>query len=170
MGDELHVLKGARLEIAASAQLNPDVDSLDRLEVVALGDVAAQQAARGQDRVRLTTTLTADHSMWIAARAYGGHQEPQFMTVAHSAAIYVIVDDEPTWKRESVEDLVKLQRQQLNDLLTVPINADGDLEAFETRETIIEQWKKQLPTLTPRVKEADARYQALLDRLNKSRR
>jgi len=108
--------------------------------------------------------------MWIAARAYGGHQEPQFATVAHSAPIYVVVDDEPTWKREAVEELVKLQRGQLNDLLTVPINADGDLEAFETRETIIEQWKKQLPTLTPRIKEADARYQALLDRLRRSRR
>jgi len=170
MGEELHVPRGAKLEIAASARLNPDIDTLDRLEIVSLGDVAATEPARGQDRLRLNTTLTADRSMWIAARAYGGHQEPQFATVAHSAPIYVVVDDEPTWKREAVEELVKLQRGQLNDLLTVPINADGDLEAFETRETIIEQWKKQLPTLTPRIKEADARYQALLDRLRRSRR
>jgi hypothetical protein len=169
MGEEIRVAKGTRLEIAASTRLNPDVDRLDRIEIVTLGDVRAQEAAKGSDAVRLTTTLTADHSMWIAARAYGGHQESQFMTVAHSAPVYVVVDGEPTWKRDAVEDLVKIQRQHLNDLLTVPINAEGDLEAFETRDTIIEQWKKQLPALTPRIAEADARYGALLDLLHKVR-
>ena len=170
MGEELHVAKGAKLEIAASAQLNPDLDRLDRLEIVELGDVRVAEAAGGKDQVRVTTTVTADHSMWIAARAYGAHQEPQFTTVAHSAPIYVVVDDEPTWKRDAVESLVSLQRQQLSELLTTPINADGDLEAFETRETIIEQWQKQRPTLTPRIKEAEARYQALLARLKSSTR
>jgi hypothetical protein len=167
MGEELRVAKGTRLDIAASARLNPDVDTLDRIEIVTLGDVRAQEAAKGSDAVRLTTTITADHSMWIAARAYGSHQESQFTTIAHSAPVYVVVDGEPTWKREAVEDLVKIQRQHLNDLLTVPINAEGDLEAFETRDTIIEQWKKQLPALTPRISEAEARYGALLDRLHK---
>jgi len=129
----------------------------------------ATEAAGGKDRVRLATTLTADHSMWIAARAYGSHQENQFTTVAHSAPIYIVVDDEPTWKREAVPELVALQRQQLNDLLTVPINADGDLECFETRDTITEQWQKQRPTLAPRIKEADARYEALLEQLKRRR-
>lgn len=170
MGDELRVPRGTKLELTASAQLNPDIDTLDRLEVVVLGEARVQEPALGHDLVRLNTTLTADRSMWIAVRAYGGHQEAQFTTIAHSAPIYVVVDDEPTWKAEAVEELVALQRRQLNDLLTVPINADGDLEAFETRETIIEQWKRQLPRLTPRIKEADAKYQALLDRLNGSRR
>jgi hypothetical protein len=170
MGEELRVPRGAKLEIEASAQLNPDVDTLDRLELVTLGDVAQQESSRGLDQVRLRTSLTADRSMWIAVRAYGGRQEAQFTTIAHSAPIYVVVDEEPTWKRESVEELVKVQRAHLNDLLTQPVNADGDLEFFETRETIIEQWKKQLPTLTLRVKEADARYQALLDRHRSSRR
>ena len=167
MGDELRVPKGTKLEISASAGLNPDVDTLDRLEIVEFGDVRAKESAGGKDRVRLETTLTADHSMWIAARAYGSHQENQFTTVAHSAPIYVVVDDEPTWKREAVPELVALQRQQLNDLLTVPINADGDLEFFETRDTITEQWQKQRPTLAPRIKEADARYEALLEQLKR---
>lgn len=169
MGEELRVPKGTKLEISASAGLNPDVDTLDRLEIVEFGDVRAKESAGGKDRVRLETTLTADHSMWIAARAYGSHQENQFTTVAHSAPIYVVVDDEPTWKREAVPELVALQRQQLNDLLTVPINADGDLEFFETRDTITEQWQKQRPTLAPRIKEADARYEALLEELKRRR-
>lgn len=170
MGEEIRVARGARLDVAASTQLNPDIDTLDRLELVVLGDVAAKEPARGQDRARLNTTLTADRSMWMAVRAYGVHQEPQFTTVAHSAPIYVVVDNEPTWKAEAVEELVRLQRGQLNDLLTVPIDADGDLEAYETRETIIAQWKAQLPILKARIQEADARYQTLLDGFHKIKR
>ena len=48
MGEELRVKRGAKLTIAASAQLNPDVDALDRLELVVLSDVAATVAGRGQ--------------------------------------------------------------------------------------------------------------------------
>jgi hypothetical protein len=169
IGSELRVHRGATLEIEATAQMNPDVDRLDRLELVVLGDVARQEIARGQDRVRLSTTLTADRSVWLAVRAYGSHQEAQFTTVAHSAPIYVVVDNEPTWKAAAVEELVDLQRGHLNALLTEPVNADGDLEFFETRETILEEWKRQLPSLTPRIKEADARYVALLERARTSR-
>jgi hypothetical protein len=108
--------------------------------------------------------------MWIAVRALGGHQEPQYQTIAHSTPIYVVVDEEPTWKATAVEELVALQRRHMNDLLTAPLNADGDLEAFETRETIIEQFKRQLPALERRIKEADARYQTLLDAWKNTRR
>jgi hypothetical protein len=167
MGAEVRVSRGAPIEIDATARLNPDVDTLDRLELVVLGDVARQEAARGQDSVQLKTTLTADRSMWVAVRAYGSHQEAQFTTIAHSAPVYVVVGDEPTWKADAVEQLVAIQRGHLNDLLREPVNADGDLEFFETRDTIVEQWHRQLPTLTPRVKEADARYAALLDRLRR---
>ena len=86
-----------KLDIAASAQLNPDVDSLDRLELVVLGDVTRHRSAAGKDRRALRKQITADRSMWIAVRAYGGEQAPHNMTIAHSAPIYVVVDDEPTW-------------------------------------------------------------------------
>lgn len=167
MGAELRVPRGAKLEIDATAHLNPDVDALDRLELVVLGDVARQEPARGQDRVRLTTTLTADRSLWLAVRAYGSHQEAQFTTVAHSAPIYVTVGDEPTWKIGEVERLVNIQRAHLQDLLTQPVNADGDLEFFETSDTILDEWKAQLPTLTSRINDADARYRSLLARARK---
>jgi hypothetical protein len=161
MGEELHVARGTRLDVAAAATLNPDIDKLDRLELVVLGDIATQESAGGRDRVELKKELTADHSMWIAVRAYG--QGPQSAALAHSAPIYVVVDDEPTWKAEAVEELVALQREQLTQLLTVPIDPEGDLEAFETRETLLAEWKAQLPKLTPRIHEAEAKYQALLD-------
>ena len=167
MGEEVRVKRGAPLEIAAEAQLNPDVDRLDRLELVMLGEVETQIAAAGKDKARLQKTLTAERSMWVAVRAYGNHQEPQFTTVAHSAPIYVIVDDQPTWKTDALASLVQYQRAQLNELLTVPIDPSSDLEAWETGETLADQWPKQLPLLAPRIREADAKYQQLLERARK---
>jgi len=167
MGEEVRVKRGAPLEIAAEAQLNPDVDRLDRLELVMLGEVETQIAAAGKDKARLQKTLTAERSMWVAVRAYGNHQEPQFTTVAHSAPIYVVVDDQPTWKADALASLVQYQRAQLNELLTVPIDPSSDLEAWETGETLADQWPKQLPLLAPRIREADAKYQQLLERARK---
>ena len=164
MGEELRVARGTRLEVAADAQLNPDVDDLDRLELVVLGDVDARESANGNDRIHLQKTIVADHSMWIAVRAYGGHQQPQFTTVAHSAPIYVVVDGEPTWKRSALASLVAYQRAQLDELLTVPIDPNSDLEAWETGDTLVDQWPQQLPLLKPRIEEADRRYRQLLER------
>ena len=165
IGEELRVERGARLEIVAEARLNPDIDALESLELIVLGDVAAQEMARGQDRIALQTELTADRSMWVAVRALGARQEPRNMTVAHSAPIYVVVDDQPTWKTDAVPELVAYQRGQLNDLLTVPIEPEGDLEPWETRELLREHWEEQRDLLRPRVAEADARYADLLERV-----
>ena len=162
IGDEIHVPRGTKLDVVAAAGLNPDVDSLDRLELVVLGDVSATAPAAGHDRVTLKKELVANQSMWIAARAYGAHQEAQFTTVAHTAPIYVIVENEPTWKRSKVPDLVTLQRAQLKDLLRVPIDPNSDLEAWETGDTLVDQWPKQLPRLEPRIGQADEKYLQLL--------
>jgi hypothetical protein len=168
MGEEIHVARGANLDVVADTQLNPDVDALHRLELVALGDVVAQAPANGHDRIHLRKQLTADRSMWLAVRAYGNHQEPQYTTVAHSAPIYVVVDDQPTWSIEAVPALVQYQRAQLRELLTVPVDPNADLEAWETGDTLVDQWPQQLPLLKPRIEDADRRYQQLLDRLRKS--
>ncbi len=111
------------MDVVADARLNPDVDKLNRLELVVLGDVDTQEPAGGSDRIHLQKTLTADHSVWIAIRAYDNHQQPQFTTVAHSAPIYVIVDDEPSWKAQTLVELVRYQRAQLTELLTVRVDA-----------------------------------------------
>jgi hypothetical protein len=164
MGDEIHVPRGSKLQIVASAQLNPDVDSLDRLELVVLGDVVATQPAHGQDRVRMETTLTADHSMWMAVRAFGSRNDPRNTTAAHSAAIYVIVDGEPSWKASAVPELIAQQRQVLNEILTDPLIPDEDLEEFQTQAILEEEWPKQREILRPRVAEADRMYQQLLEK------
>ena len=167
MGAEMRVARGAALEIEASARLNPEFDRLDRLELVVLGDVAAAATADGTDGVALRHRMTAEGSLWLAVRAWGGRQEPRDMTVAHSAPLYVVVDDEPTWKREAVPDLVAHHRAQLQALLSTPIDPQQDLETWETATTLVERWRQQRSRLEPRVAEADRRYEDLLERFQR---
>ena len=173
MGQEIHVARGARLEIAASSQLNPDFDKPGRLELIVQGDVVATERAdisdRG-DRIELRKELTADRSMWIAVRASGAREVPaqgpvqELGALAHSAPIYVIVDGQPSWKTAAVPELVRAEHQILQDLLTAPVDPMGDLEAWETVNVLAPQWERQRFLLRSRVQQADAKYDDILRR------
>jgi hypothetical protein len=167
MGEELRVKRGTPLNIVAETQLNPDVDKLDRLELVVLGDVAETKAGAGSDKAGIKKQLVADRSMWVAVRSFGSKQDPQNMTVAHSAPIYIVVDDEPTWKREAVPTIVADLRGQLARMLSEPIDPITGPEPWETRTLLSEQWLLQRPLLKPRVDVADAAYQKILVELGK---
>jgi hypothetical protein len=166
MGDQLHLKRGAKLDVVASTQLNPDVDKLNRLELVILGDVAATVPAEGKDHVSLRQELKADRSMWVAVRAWGERQEARNTIMAHSAPVYVVVDGEPTWKAGMVPELVAYQRAKLDELMTAPIDPIEDLEPWETRTLLLDEWDKQRPLIKPQVDDAKALYQKLLDRVN----
>lgn len=166
MGEELRVKRGTRLNIAAAAKLNPDVDSLDRLELVVLGDVTDTKSAAGKDSVTFSKQITVDRSMWIAVRAHGGRQDPRNMTIAHTAPIYVVVDNEPTWNREKAPQIVAELRTQLERMLIEPVD-QFSTNPWETRVLETEQWPLQRVLLKPRVNAADAAYQKILDQLAK---
>jgi hypothetical protein len=176
MGEELRVKKGTKLDIVAGTQLNPDVDTLDRLELVILGDVDQTLPANGKDRISSRKQITAEHSMWVAVRSFGKRNAPQNMTIAHSTPIYVVVDDEPTWKRGAVPTIVAEFRGRLQQILTDPLDPTGNTgeaspepgeSQFDTRRMLDEQWLLQRPLLKPRVDAADALYQQLLDKHSK---
>lgn len=169
MGEELRVSRGAELDLRAVAQLNPDIDVLDRIEVVAHGEVIATVEGDGGEQVELQRELIAEESMWIAVVAHGRSEAERqgeartLAAVAHSAPIYVIVDDEPFWKRSAVPALVQEQRQHLQDLLAAEVDPMRDLEAWETVDVLSRQWERQRRQLRHRVAEADAKYVALLE-------
>jgi hypothetical protein len=169
------VPKGARLQVAASARLNPDIDALGRLDLIAQGDVVGTERANGSDKIELRKELTADHSMWIAVRATGARevaaQGPiqELGAIAHSAPIYVVVDGQPFWKTEAVPELVRTERQILQDLVNGPVDPMGDLEAWETVNVLAPQWERQRYLLRARVQEADSKYQDILKRATGAR-
>jgi hypothetical protein len=175
MGDEIHVARGTRLQVAASMQLNPDIDAPGALDLIVHGDVVDTAHASGGDRITLRKELTADHSMWIAVRATGARQVPpqgQVQTlgaVAHSAPIYVVVDEQPFWKTAAVAELVRAEHQILQDLLTAPVDPMGDLEAWETVGVLAPQWERQKYLLRPRVEQANAKYDDILRRATGAR-
>ena len=181
-GEELHLERGAQIEVIAEASLNPDLDQLNRLELVVHGQVVATESANGRDRIQLRTTLAADRSLWLAVRAFGersdvrrrvpgGREELlRNITVAHTAPIYVIVDNRPFYLDDQVPALVALQRARLRELLTEAVNPEGDLEPWDTRSLLSELWPAQRRLLGPRIEEADARYRALLAEVDDIRR
>ncbi len=163
MGDEVRVPAGTQLHLTASARLNPDVDQLDRIELVVEGAVVKTVQAFAQDHVALDMTLKADRSMWIAVRAYGSHQSDTNTTVAHSAPIYVIANGQPFWDKDRVPQLVQEQEEVLNGLINTPLKPEEDLEYFATSKLLLEEFPKQLPLLKARIEEVDRKYQSILE-------
>ncbi len=165
IGEELRVPRGTMLDVNALARLNPDVDQLEKLELIVLGEAVQTAPGTASDRIAMKTSLKAEHSMWVALRAYGKRQDSRNMTVAHSAPIYVVVDDEPTWKREAVPQIIAELQGQLTTMLTEPYETPvvGN-EPWENRTILSEQWLQQRPLLRPEIEKAQAGYQAILDR------
>ena len=164
MGAEVKVTRGASLEVVAEADLNPDVDALSHVELVAHGEVIATEPANGRSRVSLRASVAADRSKWLAVRAWGRRQERSNMTVAHTAPVYVVVDGQPFWKPEAVAAIVAEQKTRLTELMTVDVDPRGDLEPWETLALMPEEWNRQRQVLKARVDEASVRYQRLVDR------
>lgn len=161
MGEEIKVKRGATLNIVAETQLNPDVDTLDRIELVVLGEVNTAQSAQGKDKVGIRKQIVADRSMWMAVRSYGSKQDPQNMTVAHSAPIYVVVEGEPTWNRAALPSIVAELRAQLKRIMVERIEPMTGPEPWNTRTLLADEWLLQRPMLKPHVDAADAAYEKL---------
>lgn len=164
MGAQLDVEAGARVPVVAEARLNPDVDALDRLELVVAGEVVATERARGRSRVELRTEVAVEESAWLAVRAYGGRESRRRTVVAHSAPVYLVVDGRPTWTRDAVPDLVRRYQGELDEMMSEPLDPDEDLEPWETREILPVEWERQRELLQDRVEHARARLGERLER------
>ena len=112
MGNTLTVDRGAQLEIKAAAQVNPDFDRLDRLELIVHGDVVAVAGAVDQaDELKLHHVLTVNEGVWIPVRATG-----EAGTLAHSAPVYITLraDEGRFAKRGALPKLVAKYRAKLS--------------------------------------------------------
>jgi hypothetical protein len=116
------------------------------------------------DRAELRRDLRIDRGVWIAVRAYGPGTEPRNLRVAHSAPIFVTVDESGFVKTEPLPELVARQRKLLAEMATSRVDPMGDLEPWETKELLIEQYDRQRAALASRIEEADRRYAAMLTR------
>jgi hypothetical protein len=158
IGDELRVRSGEPVRIRAKARMNPDLDRLDRIELVVHGKVVASvKSEAGAEQLELAHELRPDAGAWIAVRAYG-----KGLAAAHTAPVYVLVGDrQETFARERVPALVARYAGLLDSALATEPLPHEDLEHFETGRELARQWREQLPALREHAARARARLEAI---------
>ena len=151
---------GDEAEIAAAAHSNPDVDTLDRLELVVLGDVVARSRPRAGPR-RASKDAAPPIAACGSRCARTADTGAQFNTIAHSAPIYVVVDDQPAGSASGCA-VSSLAARAAPGLLTVPVDPTAIWNRGRPWKRWSRQWERQRQQLRPRVSEAEAKYDAIL--------
>lgn len=157
MGATLNAQSGDRITIHTSARLNPDIEALDRLELIIHGDLAQVAKSDGSgDAISLTHQLTLRRGVWIAARAYGADQ-----AAAHTAPVYIQIDGQSFWCVEKVSEIAAAMRGRLNELATLIPELSEELEPWEVSETLAAMWRDQRAHIQRRIQRALDVYQSL---------
>jgi len=159
MGSEIAVAPGERLTVSATAALNPDIEPLDRLEIVVHGEVRATASDAGADNtLSLELDVDATEGLWIAARAYGTDQ-----ALAHSAPVYVSIGGGfentravPALARRMLARLAEFDQLQADETL--------ELEAWSVGAPLRDMLSQQRTAILQRAGEARAIYARMLDR------
>jgi hypothetical protein len=156
MGGAVEIDPGESLLLHAEADVNPDLDELDRLELVVHGEVVA--VAKGPGRVEVEHRLIPEAGCWVAARAVGSNR-----TVAHSAPVYVTVGGaKHTWHASSVPAIVDRMEALLRNLVeTTPDPFLEDFEIWDSEASYLPRWLEVLPELKIRVDQAIDRYERI---------
>ena len=159
MGSDISLMEGDDVEISATASLNPDIEPLDRLELVMQGDVVATV-----DDVSADNSLSLDLSMpvssgtWIALRAYGAEQ-----TSAHTAPVYISTGG-GFEKWSEVPGLARRMMAKLDEFATAEADSTQELEAWSVGEPLERMLMEQRVAILERADEARAVYARLIDR------
>jgi hypothetical protein len=165
MGNEISLDSGEQIIIIAKASINPDIDLLDRIELIEQGDVISEIISdNGSDVLELSHVLTAEHGTWFVVRAYGKNQQSGDGSVAAiSAPIYVSVDGQKSWKQDQVVPLANKMKFELDQLSNLTLESAGHLdEWFETSAAWTSKWSSQHKNLRKRIKQAKVKYDELI--------
>ena len=159
MGSDIQVSKGDKIEIVASATLNPDTEPINRLELIVHGDVAARSVKTDDSNsLFLHHTVHASEGIWLAVRAYGEYQ-----AVAHSSPVYITIDG-GFEKREDVAEIVADMIARLDAFKTVEADSAQELEAWSVGELLKSMLHIQRTRILERADAARAIYMHLSER------
>jgi len=156
---EYNLSHGDKLQISATASVNPDMDSLSKLELVIHGEVVKSVSSdTGVESLTLEYEGTADESMWLALRAYGNDSR-----VAHSAPVYVYVDGNKRFlKHGQMKAIASKYIEVLRNLKLSTPDLDEDWERFNTAETLLPKWNADKQKLDQRIDRAIGFYEKLI--------
>jgi hypothetical protein len=114
-GDDVDVVRGSRLKIAARAWGHPEQVPLRTLEIVGhgrvLGSVTADDVGQSAAELVAEVDLPVEHGIWIAARCRAGD-----LQVAHTTPVYVTVDGGGFWNPETAGHYLDLSERYLREL------------------------------------------------------
>ncbi len=160
MGSTIRLYPGDDIVISASVSSNPDAERLDRLEIIVHGEfVAVADDVSRDNSFTLEHSSVADGGMWIAARAYGKQQ-----AVAHTAPVYVVVDDRGFTKIDAAADIIGRMLLRLDEFDTVQVDVGSELETWSVGEPLTAMFDDQRLKILQRVDDARRFYAAMLDR------
>jgi hypothetical protein len=157
-GADITLARGDDLVVEAHASLNPDIESLDRLELVVHGDVVATVSDASEDnRLSLSWTASVEEGTWIAVRAYGVDQ-----AVAHTAPVYVTTGA-GFEKWNAVPGIARRMIAKLAEFESLEADSTMELEAWSVDEPLTRMVDQQRAAILERVDDARLVYMRLLD-------
>lgn len=165
MGADVRVKKGSLLTIEARATLNPDIDQLDRIELIQQGEIVAKASSKeGAGELRLKHEIRAEQGSWFVLRAQGKQEKLRENVVAVSAPVYVYVDGNGFCKTSAVPSIVAEQKEQLQKMLVSIIEEQYDFEAWDTWEPRVKYWPTNKILLQKRIEDVNRKYDDLVTR------
>jgi hypothetical protein len=172
MGSEIRLKSGDKLIIDAAASINPDIDSLEILELIEQGEVVKTVIAKktATTKLQLHHEVIAQHGTWFVIRARGrlphkidpwekNHLGQASAKIGLSGAVYVFVDGQSFWKPSAVPSIVQRLKEDMANLMA-PETGDG--EETGTRETAVTLWDLQKDLLKKRIDEVMPIYDDLV--------
>ncbi|WP_152663827.1 CehA/McbA family metallohydrolase [Sphingomonas sp. SRS2] len=161
--NEFSMSKGERLSIHAIADINPDFDELERLELVVHGEVvkSAKPSKKGVPIV-LDYEVQAEKPLWFALRTYG-----KGSAKAHTAPFYVSVDGDNDFRnRKKTRALAQKYSKVLVAMKESTPSLDEEPEHFDTHNDILPMWQASKPELDMRIDKALKIYRELMQKDN----
>ena len=157
-GANLELAQGDDVIVEAHASLNPDLEAIDRLELVVHGDVVATaNDVSADNRLSLFWTAKVMEGTWIAVRAYGVDQ-----AVAHTAPVYVTMGGGfENWS--AVPGIARRMIEKLAEFETMEADSTLELEAWSVGEPLTRMVSDQRAAILERVDEARLVYMRMLD-------
>ena len=169
IGAELALSAGDRISISAQASINPDIDLLERIELIEQGDVVAESTSTtGTEVLEISYESSADHGTWFVVHATGRTSSSTSIfesraVEAISAPIYVSVDGQRTWKKSEVRALANVRKAQLDALADTKVEDARGAEFWQDAAVLNADWSRQLKLLRVRIDEAKAKYDELIE-------
>jgi len=174
MGSELRLKSGDKLIINAVASINPDIDSLESLELIEQGEVVKKVSARkaGDAKLQLHHEMTAKSGTWFVVRARGRLPHgpralvPQWEAnqlsakIAFSGAVYIYVDGQSFWKPSAVPAIVQGLKHSLEKLMAPATGEEEPEGAFGDTGVLL--WDSQKALLKQRVDQVIPIYDRLV--------